>query len=45
MQEILTFWTKFAQNEYFPSKAEKVNSTIEFIIFELESLYQISSKL
>ena len=32
---ILAFWTKFAQKEYFWSKAEKVNTTIRFCIFEL----------
>ena len=32
---ILIFWTKFAQNEYFWSKTEKLNITIEFYIFEL----------
>ena len=32
---ILTFWTKFAQKGYFQSKTKKVNSIIEFCIFEL----------
>ena len=32
---ILIFWTKFAQNGYFRSKTEKVNTTIEFCIFDL----------
>ena len=27
---ILIFWTKFAQKEYFRSKTEKVNITIQF---------------
>ena len=31
----LTFWTKFAKKGYFQSKAENVNITIEFCIFEL----------
>ena len=33
--ENLMFGIKFAQKEYFPSKAEKVNTTIEFCILEL----------
>ena len=33
--KILRFWTKFAQKGYFLSKTEKVNTTIEFCIFEL----------
>ena len=28
---ILIFWTKFFQKDYFQSKAEKVNSTIELV--------------
>ena len=32
---ILVFWTKFAQKGCFLSIAEKVNSSIEFAIFEL----------
>ena len=32
---ILIFWAKFAQKADFRSKAEKVNITIEFCIFEL----------
>ena len=32
---ILIFWTKFAQKGYFQSKMKKVNSIIEFCIFEL----------
>ena len=32
---ILTFWTKFAQKEYFQSKTKKVKSIIEFWIFQL----------
>ena len=31
----LIFWTKLAQKEYFQSKIEKVNTTIEFCMFEL----------
>ena len=31
----LTFWTIFAQKGYFQSKAENVNITNEFCIFEL----------
>ena len=30
------FWTKFAQQGYFRSKMKKVNSIIEFCIFELD---------
>ena len=29
------FWTKFSQNQYFRSKTEKVDITIEFCIFEV----------
>ena len=32
---ILSFWSKFAQKEYFRSKTEKVNNTIKFCVFEL----------
>ena len=32
---ILIFWNKFAQKGYFRSKTKKVNSIIEFCIFEL----------
>ena len=32
---ILIFWTKFAQKGYFWEKTEKVNITIEFCMFEL----------
>ena len=32
---IFIFSTKFVQKEYFWSKTEKVNITIEFYIFEL----------
>ena len=32
---ILIFWTKFAQKGQFQSKTKKVNSIIEFCIFEL----------
>ena len=31
---ILRFWTKFAQEGYFRSKTEKVNTAIEFFIFQ-----------
>ena len=31
----LVFWTKFAQKECFWFETEKVNSVIEFYIFEL----------
>ena len=34
-QAILNFWTKFAQERYLWSKAEKVNIIIEFCIFKL----------
>ena len=34
-QTILIIWTKFFQKGYFQSKAEKLNITIEFCIFEL----------
>ena len=33
--KILIFWIKFTQKVYFQSKTEKVNSSIEFCIFEL----------
>ena len=33
---ILIFWTKFAQKGYFHSKRKRVNSIIEFCIFELD---------
>ena len=33
---ILIFWIKFARKEYFRSRTEKVNITIEFCIFELD---------
>ena len=32
---ILIFWNKFTQKGYLQSKTEKVNTTIEFCIFEL----------
>ena len=35
---ILTIWTKFAPKGHFRSKTEKVNSIIEFWIFELGQL-------
>ena len=31
----MIFWTKFAQKRCFPSGTEKVNTTMEFCIFEL----------
>ena len=34
-QIILIIWIKFAQKVYFQSKTEKVNTSIEFCIFEL----------
>ena len=33
--KILTFWPKFVRKGYFRSKTEKVNTAIEFCIFEL----------
>ena len=33
---ISNFWNKFAQREYFQSKVENLNTTIEFWIFELD---------
>ena len=33
---ILTFWTKYAKKGYFQFKIEKVNTTIDFSIFELD---------
>ena len=33
---ILIFWTKIVQKGYFWSKTEKVNTIIEFCIFELD---------
>ena len=33
---ILIFWTKFTQKGYFWSKTKKMNSAIEFFIFELD---------
>ena len=35
---ILTIWTIFAQKKHFWSKTKKVNSIIEFWIFELGQL-------
>ena len=32
---ISIFWTKFAQKGFFPFKAEKLNSTMEYCILEL----------
>ena len=37
-QIIFTFWTKFAQKEYFQSKTEIVNITIVFTILEIDCL-------
>ena len=31
---IFIFWAKFSQKEYFQSKSEKMNTTIEFWIFK-----------
>ena len=39
---ILTFWTKFAQKEYFQSKPEKGNISIEFCMFELVQVSNFS---
>ena len=39
---ILIFWTKFAQKGCFCSKTEKVNTTIDFCIFELVYLPNFS---
>ena len=33
--KILIFWDKFVETRYFQSKTEKVNTAIEFCIFEL----------
>ena len=38
---ILIFGTKFAQKGYFWSKTEKVNTTIEFYIFEKGTRFQL----
>ena len=35
---ILSFWTKFAQKRYFQSEIKKVNTAIEFCIFEFAQL-------
>ena len=35
---ILCFWTKFAQKGYLQSKIDKMNTIIEFCIFELVEL-------
>ena len=32
---VFIFWIKFAQKGFFPSKTEKVNTTIEFCLYEL----------
>ena len=39
---IFTFWTKFAQKGYFQSKTEKLNITIEFCMFELVYVPNVS---
>ena len=39
---ILIFWNKFAQKGCFCSKTEKVNITIEFYIFELVRVPNLS---
>ena len=39
---ILTLWTKFAQKRCFQSKTEKVDITIEFYIFELLKVQNLS---
>ena len=39
---VLIFWIKFTQKGYFWSKAKKMNSAIEFFIFELDSLTNFS---
>ena len=41
---IFTFWTKFAQKGYFRSKTEKLNITIEFCMFELVYVPNVSLK-
>ena len=41
---ILIFWNKFTQNGYLWAKMEKVNSIIEFYIFELCSLPKFNLK-
>ena len=38
----MTFWSKFAQKGYFRSKTKKVNSIIEFCIFELDYLPKLA---
>ena len=40
----MIFWTKFALKGCFQSKTEKVNTTIEFCIFNLHFLDQICPK-
>ena len=42
---ILIFWTRFAQKGYFGSKAETVNTTIEFCIFELVEALKFQLRL
>ena len=32
---VLIFWTRFAPKMFFRSKTEKLNTTIEFYVFEL----------
>ena len=39
---ILIFWTKFVQRKHFWSKTKKVNSIIEFCIFELDQLRDLA---
>ena len=39
---ILIFWTKFSQKEHFWSKTQNVNITIEFSIFEVIEVPNIS---
>ena len=39
---ILMFWTKFAEKGCFPSKNKKLNTTIDFWIFELVLVLNIS---
>ena len=39
---ILILWTKFAQKGYFRSKTKKANITIEFCIFQLDLLANLT---
>ena len=41
----LIWWTKFTQKGYFRSENEKVNTTIEFCIFELVSVLNFNLRL